>query len=347
VRLEDLDTPAVICDLDVLEQNLRQMADHCRDLDIPFRSHTKAHKIPELAHWQLRSGASGIICQKIGEAEQMVAAGIDDILIPYNIVGQQKLQRLSRLARRASITVSLDSLPVAEGLSRQMAADGAQIDVFIEVDTGAARCGVQGPDEAVPLVQAVNQMPGLSWKGIMTYPSQPESKEPLQVVVEALIQVGLPPETVSGGGTGHESISKDIGCNETRSGSYIWEGMSRIKSSEDLNPDRCPLRVLCTVVSVPVPGRVIVDGGMKTFASYPPIPYGECVEYPGVRFEKMSVEHGILDASQSAHEFKVGERISLIPLHQEMCLNLHDQLFGFRGDCIEAVWPVAGRGKVQ
>jgi D-serine deaminase-like pyridoxal phosphate-dependent protein len=347
VRLEDLDTPAVICDLDLLEQNLRQMADHCRDLDISFRAHTKAHKIPELAHWQLRSGASGIICQKIGEAEQMVAAGIHDILIPYNIVGQQKLNRLSRLARRSSVTVSLDSLPVAEGLSRKMARDGAQIGVLIEVDTGAARCGVQSPDEAVSLVQAVNQMPGLSWKGIMTYPSQPESKEPLQATVDALTQADLRPEIISGGGTGHEHISKAIGCNETRSGSYIWEGLSRIKSSEDLSPDRCPLRVLCTVVSVPVPGRVIVDGGMKTFASYPPIPYGECVEYPGVRFQKMSVEHGILDASYSSHEFEVGERISLIPLHQEMCLNLHDQLIGFRGDRVEVIWSVAGRGKVQ
>jgi D-serine deaminase-like pyridoxal phosphate-dependent protein len=347
VRLDELDTPAVICDLDVLERNLSQMAERCRALGIPFRSHTKAHKIPELAHWQLRSGASGIICQKIGEAEQMVSAGITDILIPYNIVGSVKVQRLSRLARRASITVSLDSLPVAEGLAAQLAGDGTQVDVLIEIDTDAGRCGVQNPEDAVTLAQAVQRLSGLNWKGVMTYPSQLESKQPLQDTVEALTQAGLPPEIISGGGTGHEEISREIGCNETRSGSYIWEGLSRIKSSQDLSADRCPLRVLCTVVSVPVPGRVIVDGGMKTFASYPPTPYGECVEYPGVRFERMSVEHGILDASHCSHQFRVGERISLIPLHQEMCLNLHDKLIGFRGDKVEVIWSVAGRGKVQ
>jgi D-serine deaminase-like pyridoxal phosphate-dependent protein len=347
MRLSDLDTPAVICDLDILERNLRDMADHCRDLDISFRAHTKAHKIPELAHWQLRSGASGILCQKVGEAEQMVAAGISDILIPYNIVGQPKLQRLMRLAKRAQITVAVDSETTAQGLSARASADGAVVNVLIELDTGAARCGVQSPDEAVNLARTVDALPGLSYEGVMTYPSQPSSKEPLCATVTALRSAGLEPRTVSGGGTGHEKISKDIGCNETRSGSYIWEGRTRIKSSQDLNADRCPLRVLCTVISVPVPGRVIVDGGMKTFASYPPTPYGECVEHPGVRFNKMSVEHGQLNATGSSHEFKVGERLSLIPLHQEMCLNLHDELVGYRGHRVEVIWPVSGRGKVK
>jgi D-serine deaminase-like pyridoxal phosphate-dependent protein len=347
MRLDDLDTPAVICDLDVMERNLVSMADHCRDLDIPFRSHTKAHKIPALAHLQLKSGAVGVICQKLGEAEQMVAGGITDILIPYNIVGPQKLERLARLSRRATMTVAVDSGTTARGLSAQASSDGVDINVLIELDTGAGRCGVQSPGEAVALARLIDQLPGLSWEGVMTYPSQPESEAPLKATIDALVSAGLPPRTISGGGTGHEAISKQIGCTETRSGSYIWEGLTRIKSSDDLSAERCPLRVLCTVISVPVPGRVIVDGGMKTFASYPPLPYGECVEHPGVRFSKMSVEHGILDASASTHQFTVGERISLIPLHQEMCLNLHDELVGFRGDRVEVIWPVAGRGKVK
>ena len=347
MKLDDLDTPSVICDLDILERNLEDMAARCRNLGIPFLSHTKAHKIPELAHLQLRSGASGIICQKIGEAEQMVAAGLTDILIPYNIVGPVKLERLSRLARRARMTVAVDSEATARGISGQASTDGVEISVLIEVDTGAGRCGVQSPDEAVSLAKTISTLPGLQYDGIMTYPSQPESKAPLDAVVSALRAADLSPPRISGGGTGHEQISKDIGCTETRSGSYIWEGLSRIKSSQDLNPDRCPLRVLCTVISVPVPGRVIIDGGMKTFASYPPIPYGECAEYPGVRFSKMSVEHGLLDATGSSHQFQVGERVSMIPLHQEMCLNLHDELVGYRGDQVEVIWPVAGRGKVK
>ncbi len=346
MKLAELDTPAVICDLDLIEHNLRQMAARCQEIGIPFLAHTKAHKIPELAHWQLRSGATSIICQKIGEAEEMVAAGISDLLIPYNIVGDVKLERLARLARRASITVAVDSEATARGISNVASAQDVSIDVLIEVDSGAARCGVQSPLEAVQLARAVDEAPGIRFAGVMTYPSQIESGPILDAVVSELRGAGLPPERISGGGTGHEQVSKDIGCTETRSGSYIWEGMTRIKSSEDLSADRCPLRVLCTVISVPVPGRVIVDGGMKTFASYPPVPYGECVEHPGVRFSKMSVEHGTLDASDSSHNFTVGERLSMIPLHQEMCLNLHDYLYGYRGDEVEVVWSVAGRGKV-
>lgn len=347
MKLDELDTPSVICDLDVLERNLEDMADHCRNLDIPFLAHTKAHKIPELAHRQLKSGASGIVCQKVGEAEQMVAAGIPDILLPYNIVGQPKLQRLMRLAHRARITVAVDSETTARGISMQASADGVEINMLIELDTGAGRCGAQSPEEAVALARVIDQLPAVNYRGVMTYPSLPESKQPLSDAVAALREAELAPMTISGGGTGHEQLSSEIGCTETRSGSYIWEGLSRIKSSQDLSAERCPLRVLCTVISVPVPGRVIIDGGMKTFASYPPIPYGECVEYPGVRFSKMSVEHGMLDASHSSHEFRVGERISMIPLHQEMCLNLHDELVGFRGDQVEVIWPVAGRGKVR
>jgi D-serine deaminase-like pyridoxal phosphate-dependent protein len=346
MRLADLDTPAVICDLDILERNLRGMADRCRNLGIPFLSHTKAHKIPELAHWQLKSGASGIVCQKIGEAEEMVAAGITDILIPCNILGEIKLERLVRLARRANITVAVDSEVTIAGVAAAAAAHDVEVDVLIEIDTGAARCGVQSAEQALQLARMVEAHPGVRFQGVMTYPSQPEAKPLLCSTVDELRNAGLPPTRISGGGTGHEEISRDLGCTETRSGSYIWEGLTRIKSSQDLSAERCPLRVLCTVISVPVPGRVIVDGGMKTFASYPPVPYGDCVEHPGLRFSKMSVEHGILDASHIDREINVGDRLSMIPLHQEMCLNLHDSLIGYRGDEIEAVWRVAGRGKV-
>src|SRR5262249_7379346 len=152
---------------------------------------------------------------------------------------------------------------------------------------------------------------------------------------------------ISGSGTGSEADSKKLGCTETRSGSYIWEGLSRVHNSSDLGPERCPVRVVCTVVSTPAPGRIIVDGGMKTFASYPPKPYGHCVEHPEIKIYGMSVEHGHVDVTASAHRFRVGGRLTIIPLHQEMCLNLHDELAGVRGDHVEVIWPVAGRGKVK
>jgi D-serine deaminase-like pyridoxal phosphate-dependent protein len=347
VRIEDLDTPAVICDLDVMERNIAAMAERCRELGMPFRAHTKSHKNPEIAHRQMASGAIGICCQKLGEAEVMVQAGLPDILIPYNIVGRAKTERLTRLAKRATITVAVDSEATACGISEQARADGVDVRVVIELDTGARRCGVQSPAAALELARALARLPGIDLRGVMTYPSRVEAKPFLDETVRLFRQEGLPLEMIGGGGTGLEEVSKELGCTETRSGSYVWEGLSRVKSRDDLGPERCPVRVLCTVVSVPTADRIIVDGGAKTFASYPPVPYGYCVEHPEIAISAMSVEHGHVDTSGSSHRFEVGERLTFIPLHQEMCLNLHDEMVGVRNGKVEVVWPILGRGKVK
>lgn len=347
MMVSDLDTPALVCDLDVLDRNLAATAAHCKEIGIPFRAHIKSHKIPEIAHRQIQSGAIGIVCQKLGEAEVMVAAGLRDILIPYNIVGLIKLERLTRLVRRATMTVALDSEETARGISDQANADGVTVRVIVELDTGGKRCGVQSPIEARDLARKIVRMPGLDFQGIMTYPSRPEARPFLDETIDLLRADGIAVATVSGGGTGHEEISKQIGCTETRSGSYVWEGLTRVRTSADLSPERCPVRVVCTVVSTPAPGRIIIDGGMKTFASYPPKPYGRCIEYPEIQIYGMSVEHGHVDVSASSHRFRVGERLSFIPLHQGMCVNLHDELVGYRGERVEVIWPIAGRGKVK
>jgi D-serine deaminase-like pyridoxal phosphate-dependent protein len=345
--IHDLDTPAVVCDLDTLERNIRETAASCRDVGIPLRSHTKSHKIPEIAHMQLAGGAVGICCQKVGEAEVMVAGGVTDILLPYNIVGATKADRLLRLARRATITVSLDSATTAQGIAEVAKQVGGHVRVLIELDTGSKRCGVQSPAAAVALGQAIVDLPGIDLQGIMTYPSRLEAKGFLDETVAGFRAAGLPINIISGGGTGAEAITKAIDCTEHRAGSYLWEGLTRIRTSDDLNNERCPLHIICTVVSVPAPGRMIIDGGMKTFCSYPPTPYGHCVEHPEIKIYGMSIEHGHVDVSQSSHQFKVGERLTWIPLHQEMALNLHDELVGYRGEQVEVVWPVWGRGKVR
>ncbi|MEA2585816.1 MAG: hypothetical protein QOF33_3901 [Thermomicrobiales bacterium] len=347
MRIEDLDTPAVICDLDVMERNIAAMAERCREIGIPFRSHTKSHKNPEIAHRQIASGAVGIACQKVGEAEVMVQAGLKDILIPFNIVGRAKLERLTRLAKRATITVAVDSEETGRGISEQARADGVDVGVVIEMDTGARRCGVQSPEAARDLARALVRMPCIDLQGVMTYPSVPEAAPFLEEVVRLFRAEGLPLEMIGGGGTGHEAMSKELGCTETRSGSYVWEGLSRVKSRADLGPERCPVRVVCTVVSTPATGRIIVDGGAKTFTSYPPVPYGYCVEHPEIVISGLSVEHGHVDTSASSHRFRVGERLTIIPLHQEMCLNLHDEMVGVRNGQVEVIWPILGRGKVK
>ncbi len=347
MHINDLDTPCLIADLDVLEQNINGMATHCHKIGIPLRVHTKTHKVSKIAKLQLDAGSQGITCQKLGEAEAMVAAGIDDILIPYNIVGKPKLKRLAALSKRARIIVALDSEETAKGISQQANADRCVIPVILELDTGGGRCGVGSPQQAHHLAQKVVKMPGIDFQGVMTYPSNVNAKPFIAETVDLLKNGGIPVKIISGGGTGSEAASKEIGCTETRSGSYIYEGMTRIGNSDMLSPDRCVLRVLVTVVSTPTSDRIIVDGGQKTFTSYPPSPYGHIIEFPEAKIYGMSVEHGHIDVSECPHQFRVGERLSVIPLHQGMTSNLHDELIGVRGQTVETIWKIAGRGKVK
>lgn len=346
MRVEDLDTPALTIDIDILLKNIRNLADSCRKHEIALRVHTKTHKIPEIARLQLEAGAIGIVCQKLGEAEVMVDAGITDILIPYNIVGARKVERLVRLRERATITVALDSETTARGISEQ--AGKPEIPVLIELDTGGSRCGVQSPEAALELARKVVALPGLHFQGIMTYPSRREAEPFLSRTRTLLEGDGIQVATVSGGGTGSEAVSKQIGCSETRIGSYVFEGMRRINHTDNPpNPTTCAERVIVTVVSTPTAERVIVDGGQKSFTSYPPTPYGYIVEHPNARIYGMSVEHGHIDASTCDHTFHVGERLSVVPQHQGMTTNLHDVAYAVRNGVVEGVWTVAGRGRAQ
>ncbi len=347
MNINDLDTPTLIADLDVLEHNINGMASLCRNLDMPLRVHTKTHKVAEIAKLQLNAGSQGITCQKLGEAEVMVDAGIDDILIPYNIVGKPKLKRLTSLLKHAKITVALDSEDTAKGISQQAISDGCIVPVIVEMDTGGGRCGVDSPTKTHLLAQKITKMDGLDFQGLMTYPSNVNAKQFITETIDLLKKDGIPVDIVSGGGTGAEAASKEIGCTETRSGSYVYEGMTRIGNSEMLSPDRCVLRVIVTVVSTPTTDRIIVDGGQKTFTSYPPSPYGHIIEHPDAKIYGMSVEHGHIDVSASPHKFRVGDKLSVIPLHQGMTSNLHDELIAVRGETVEAIWKIIGRGKVK
>jgi D-serine deaminase-like pyridoxal phosphate-dependent protein len=343
-----LDTPALTIDLDILEKNIRDTAEACRKHDISLRVHTKTHKIPEIAKMQLAAGANGIVSQKVGEAEVMVAAGIDDVLIPYNIVGKQKVQRLTALCKNATMTVAADSEITVQGISDQASQDNVTVRVLIECDTGGGRCGVQSPEAALELAQKVNDLPGLQFQGIMTFPSNERAKPFLDQTRKLIEDAGLPLHTISGGGTGTAEVSKAIGCTEARIGSYAFEGLRRInKESNPPNPTTCAERMIVTIVSTPTPDRVIIDGGQKTFTSYAPTPYGYVVEHPSAKIYAMSVEHGHVNVSDCNHTFTVGDRLSVIPLHQGMTTNLHDEVYAVRNGNVEATWKVAGRGKVK
>jgi len=350
LHIYELDTPAVVIDVDVLEKNIKDMADHCKKLGITLRGHTKSHKNPEIAKMQVAAGSQGIVCQKLGDAENMVRNGLDDILMTYNIVGRQKVRRLTELARLARMTVTVDSLAVAEGISAQAAADDVTIGVLVEIDTGGGRTGVQSPAAAEELGNQVHALPGLELRGLMTYPSRIDSKPIVDEVVSRFEKSNLPLEIFSGGGTGEEWESKELGFTEHRSGSYVYEGLSRIQGrgdGSDLSPERCPLRVVVTVVSVPTDDRLIIDGGMKTFRLFPDMPYGYIIEDPDLAFSGMSVEHGHIDTSKSQHKYAVGDKLTVIPTYQEGVTNLHDEIVWMRNDQVERTWRNEGRGKVK
>ena len=337
-------------DVDVLEKNIKEMAAHCRELGITLRGHTKSHKNPEIAKMQVAAGSVGIVCQKLGDAENMAKAGLDDILMTYNIVGRQKVRRLTELARLRKMTVTVDSFAVASGISEQAGLDEVTIGVLIELDTGGNRTGVLSPAAAEELALSVQKLPGLELRGLMTYPSRVAAKPFIQETVDRFTKAGLSLEIISGGGTGEEWESKELGFTEHRSGSYVYEGLSRIQGSqgnEGLSPERCPLRVVTTVVSVPTEDRLIIDAGMKTFRMFPSMPYGLIIEDPHIKFSGMSVEHGHIDTSSSQNKYSVGDKLTVIPTYQEGVTNLHDEIVWMRNDIVKRVWRNEGRGKVK
>ena len=362
--ISDLETPAVIVDLDVMERNLSRIADYCRAHQLLLRPHTKTHKIPALAKRQLACGASGITVAKTGEAEVMLAAGITDILIAYPIVGPKKTTRLAQLAEQATITVSLDSEEVARGISEAAAREGATIRVLIEMDVGFERCGFSDEADLLALGRSVAEMPGLEFRGLMFFPGQfgvaPEKRAAMRIQVndflkrtlETFSNAGLPVSILSGGSTptayegGHFH-----GVNEVRPGTYIFNDRNTVAVSA-CTLDDCALSVLVTVVSTAVPGHAVVDGGSKTF-SYDRFQggdgrgFGIVKEDRAAEVERFSEEHGHLNIQHSERRYRIGDRLSIIPNHVCTTVNMHDEIYGVRGERVEEVWRVEGRGKVR
>lgn len=364
MRIEELETPAVLVDLDVLEANVRSQSDYCRSHSLSLRPHTKTHKIPAIAQMQLNSGCRGITVAKVGEAEVMAAAGIQDILIHYPILGESKLERLARLAREHTITVALDSVITAEAISAAAARSGSTVRLLIEFDSGMRRCGVATPDEAEQLAQAIARLPNVQLAGITTYPghiwTEPEQQgeglaalsEQVQAFVGRLQQSGFSCEVVSAGSTPTARTSHKVqGLTEIRPGTYVFNDRNEAGIGV-CTWDDCGLRLAVTVVSTAVPGRAIIDGGSKTFSgdrwlSGSKTGFGHIVEHPDVEFAAMSEEHGHLDLGQSGYQARVGDRLTVIPNHVCACVNMHDSLYFHRKGIVEGCWQVAGRGKVR
>jgi D-serine deaminase-like pyridoxal phosphate-dependent protein len=355
---KDLDTPVVTIDLDVMERTIRRTQEYFDRHGIAFRPHIKTHKIPAIAHLQVDAGARGITCQKLGEAEVFLAAGLKDILIPYNIMGEEKLDRLSRLARQASaggqITVCVDSAYTAEGISRAASRAGVEIGVEVECDTGMRRAGVQSPQEAADLAALVARLPGLSFRGWMTYPTTPETVSFFEEASRLLGPSGPTAEVRSGGGTpsmwqAHEALPV---VNEYRAGTYVYFDRNSVGAGA-ATWDDCAMLVHMTVVSRPTRDRAILDGGSKTLSSDSTGEgnkgFGRIVEYPEAVIYGQSEEHGHVDLSACPPERRpeLGERVTVIPNHCCVTTNLQDEVVGVRGGKVEITWPVLARGKIR
>ncbi len=362
--VSELETPAVIVDLDVMDQNLSRMGDYCREHQLLLRPHTKTHKIPELAKRQIESGATGITVAKLGEAEVMLNAGITDILIAYPIVGAGKARRLAKIAEQADITVSLDSEEAARAISAAVSQQGVKVSVLAELDVGFARCGVTNEIELLTLARKINSLPGLEFKGVMFFPGHfgvvPEERAAMRLQVNELLdrvldvfaREGVPLAIVSGGSTpaAYEG-SLFRGVNEVRPGTYIFNDRNTVGVSAATLND-CALSVVVTVVSTSVPGRAVIDGGSKTFSSdrYQAgdgSGFGLVKEDHAAEIERLSEEHGHLNIQHSERRYRVGDRLSVIPNHVCPTVNLHDEIYGVRGERVETVWRVEGRGKVR
>ncbi|PZF78221.1 D-TA family PLP-dependent enzyme [Aestuariivirga litoralis] len=351
-RLEDLETPVPVIDIDVVERNLRRWQQRCDEAGLANRPHIKTHKLVPLAKAQIELGAKGITVQKLGEAEVMADAGITDMLLTFNVVGGHKLGRLADLARRTAIKLVADNEAVLEGLSQAAAQAGRGIEVLVECDTGAARNGVQSPAAAIALAQAIDRMPGLAFGGLMTLPKNGARQQMAEFLGEAqagLAASGLDVPTVSTGGS--PDMWKDDGLaqvSEYRAGTYIYMDRMQVAAGS-ATPDDCALTVLSTVVSVPTGDRAMIDAGSKSLTSdlVGLEGYGEVRALSGARVYNMSEEHGFLDISRLNHKPRVGDLVRITPNHVCPVTNLFDKVVLVRGSEVLGAVRVDARGTVQ
>lgn len=364
MRIPDIDTPALLVDLDVMEGNLQRVAEYAQSHDLRLRPHTKTHKSPRIGRRQLDLGAAGLTVAKVGEAEVMLGAEPQDMLIAYPVIGRPKLERLMAVARRARVTVALDSLAAARQLSEAAHAAGVEAGVLAETDVGLGRVGVAPGRELLDLARGIQRLPGLSFEGIAFYPGHIRDNGPaglealrtlgclIQSIRADFSREGIAARIVSGGSTPSLYHSHELpGLNEIRPGTYVYNDWNTVVSGA-CTPQQCAAALLVTVVSTARPGQIIVDGGSKTFSSdrlsgSAESTFGHVLEAPHAVFHKMNEEHGYIDVTQCGRKFEIGERLRIVPNHICVAVNLHERVHGIRDGEVEEVWEVAGRGKLQ
>ena len=356
VEKDQLDTPALLVDLDLFEANVRTLAKACSDNGVAWRPHSKAHKSPEVARLQIEAGAQGIICAKLSEAEVMVEHGIDNILIANEIVTPSKLRRVAALQRRARVICNVEAIEVLDLISAAAAAEGETVPVYIEMDNGMNRTGVDPGEPTLKLAQKIEKADRVSLAGMMGYEGQVLDLKPLEKkraachqALELLVEThdllaanGIEVDIVSAGGTGCYPITVAYpGITELQAGGGIF--MDLFYRDECLIDElHLALTVLTTVVSRHSQ-HIIVDGGFKTMCQNPkPGP----IDHDELELRGLSAEHGIFNVKQGRTAPKLGDRIEFNVGYSDSTNFLHNQFICIRNDRVETVWPLLGRGKL-
>ena len=366
LSINEIETPALLIDLDQVEKNLQLMQQKADRHGVTLRPHIKTHKISELALKQVKLGACGITTSKVSEAEVMARAGIGDIFIANQVVAFQKLKRLVALSRKITLAVGLDSLEGARRLSETFSTAGAAVAYLIEINSGLNRCGVAPGRETVEFVKAIAALPGLQFQGIFTHAGQVYGKSSLAEVKQVsqlesrtiselandLQDLGFPVQTISVGSTPTMKVWEGwSSVNEIRPGNYIFNDAIQI-ALQVAQPEDCALTVLATVISRPAADRAVIDAGSKALALDKGGHGVETAKGHGMVvgrklvIDRLSEEHGIM-AVDPAEPLAVGECIRIIPNHACPVVNLFDSAYGIRDGGVEAEFKIAARGMVQ
>ena len=366
--LSEVDTPALLIDLDAFERNLKRMADAVSKAGVRLRPHAKTHKSPIIGQKQIALGAVGLCCQKVSEAAVMVEGGVQDVLVSNEVIGARKLDRLAALSRQARVIGCVDNPLGVSSMAAAAERHGARLDVLVEINVGASRCGVDPGEPAVVLAQLIAREKHLRFAGLQAYQGRAQHFRTIEerrtaideaisrsaATVKALKAAGLSCDIVGGAGTGTFEIEAASGVyNELQAGSYIFmdADYARNKRADGGPYDTFEhaLFVYATVMSMTQSDRAVVDAGLKsfTFESGPPEPVG----FAGAVYERPSDEHGNLNLAQANTRPGLGDKVRLIPGHCDPTVNLHDWYVGIRGlegasPVVESVWPVAARGAV-
>lgn len=358
-----IDTPAVLIDVAMLRANIARMAEMAQTAQLEHWPHTKTHKIPEIAKQQVAAGSPGICVAKIGEAEVMAKAGLGPIFIANHIVGEAKLARLAQLAEDVEVSVCVDSMAAAEPLSAAFERRGGRLQVLMEIDTGAHRCGVP-PDGAPALARKLLPLPGLELAGIMTYagllPGKFSEDDQRQVakleaetmarVAEELRAVGADMRRISGGSTPRARFyGAGCGLTEFRPGTYVYNDVNCIDLGAATEAD-CAFTILATVVSRPGAQRATLDAGSKaltTEAAKISSGHGRILECAGAAITGLDEEHAYVDLSEAEHELAIGDKVRIVPNHVCPASNLHDRAYIIEREEVVEILPIAARGRSQ